>query len=141
MPHITVDVNRQVGGAAADVADHRAHLAFGIGQHHLGGSQRVEHELDDFNPGSANGLPQIFDGSGGRRDDVRFHFQAVAVHANRLVDAILPVKRKAALNDVDDLTTAGNGHGTGRFKGALHIRNVHRIVMTRNRHHAAAVNR
>ncbi len=50
MPHVAIDVDRQVGRAAADVADRHTHLALLLGQHHLAGGQRVEHELLDSTP-------------------------------------------------------------------------------------------
>ena len=48
VPDIAIDVDGQVGRAAADIADDRAHLALGFGEDDFGGGQRVEHELGDL---------------------------------------------------------------------------------------------
>ncbi len=83
VPDVAIDVDGQVGRAAADVAHHHAHLALGLGEHHFGRSQRVEHELGHLDAGGLHALAQVFDGGGRGGDDVGFHFQAVAVHADR----------------------------------------------------------
>ncbi len=83
VPDIAIDIDGHIGRAAADIADHHTHLALGLVQHHFSGSQRVEHELGNFHPGGADALAQVLDAGSGGGDDVGFHFQAVAVHANR----------------------------------------------------------
>ncbi len=48
---------------------------------------------------------------------MRFHFKTVAVHAQRVADAILPVHGEAALDDVDDLAVVRDGDGAGLVEG------------------------
>ena len=51
VPYIAVDVDRQISGAAANVADHHAHIALGFGEHHFAGCQRVEDKLQHLDAG------------------------------------------------------------------------------------------
>ena len=94
---------------------------------------------DDFDAGSLHALAQVFDRGGGGGDDVGFHFQAVAVHADGRADAILPIHDEAALDDVDDFAVVGDGDGLGGIQGAGHIILVDHAAG--NAHHAAAVDR
>ncbi len=121
VPHVAIDVNGHVGGAAADIADHHAHLALGLGQHHFGGGQRVEHELGNLHAGRAHALAQVLHAGGGGGDDMGLHLQAVAVHADRHADAFLPVHVKAALDDVDDLAVVRDGDRPGGVHGAGNV--------------------
>ena len=62
VPDVTVDVDGQISGAAADIADDGAHGALGFGEHNFGGSQWVEHKLRRFHTGGLHALAQVFDG-------------------------------------------------------------------------------
>ena len=115
VPDIAIHIDRHVGRAAAHIADHHAHLALGLVQHHFGGGQRVEHKLRDFHAGSRHALAQVFHAGSRGGDDVRLDFQAIAVHADRHVNAILPIHVEAALDDMDDLAVMRDGHGPGRI--------------------------
>src|SRR3990170_3467865 len=88
VPDVAVDVDCQISGAAADIANDGAHGALGFGEHNLGGSQRVEHELGSFHTGGLHALAQVFDSGFSSRDDVRFHFHTVAVHSDGSTDAV-----------------------------------------------------
>ncbi len=72
-------------------------------------------------PEAGNDLAQVFHRGGRGGDDVGFHFQAVAVHADRHADAILSIHDKAALDDVNDLAVVGDGDGLGGIQGAGHV--------------------
>ena len=113
VPDMPIHVDGQVGGPAADIADGHAHLALSVGQHHVAGSQRVQHELQHFHAGRADALAQVFDRGLGGGDDVRLHFQTVAMHSDRHRNAVLPVDGEAALDDVDDLPVVRDGDRLG----------------------------
>ena len=59
------------------------------------GSKRVQHELLYLNACRAHTLTQVVHRRGGGGDDVRFHFEAVAVHPFRVADAVLPVHARS----------------------------------------------
>jgi len=139
MPDIPINVNGQVGCAAANVADHHAHLPLGFRKHHLGRRQRVQHKLRNFNPGCIHALPQVFHRRFRRGDDVGFHFQPVAVHPQRGANAALPVNHKSTLNHMDNLTVVRDGYRLGCFQRTGHVFLVNGPA--RNTHHAVAVDR
>ena len=121
VPDIAVDIDGHVGGPAADIAHHGAHLALGFGENHLRGGQRVEHELGHLYTGGLHALAQVLDRGSRGGDDMRFDFQAVAVHADRHADAVLPVDGETALDDVDDLAVMRDGHRLGGIQRAGNI--------------------
>ena len=121
MPYVAIDVDRQVGGATADIANRDAHLPFLLGQHDFRRGQRIQHEALNFHVRGCHALAQVINRGGGGRDDVRFHFQPGAVHAERSTDALLPIHAEAALDDVHDLTVMRNCDRTGLIEGAHHI--------------------
>ena len=67
MPDIPIDIDGDIGGAAAHIAHDHAHLALGLSEHHFGRGQRVEHELRNIHTGRAQALAQVLDGGLRRR--------------------------------------------------------------------------
>src|SRR5512134_3579183 len=116
MPDIAVDIDCQVSCTAADIADRHAHLAFLLSQNYFAGGERVQYELLDIHACRAYTLAQVVTCCCRGRDNVRLHFETIAMHALRITDAILSVNGKAALDHVDDLTVMRDGHGTGLVK-------------------------
>ena len=70
---------------------------------------------------------------------MRFHFQPVAVHADRHADAVLAIDGKAALDDLDHLTVVRDRHRPGGIHGTQHV--VFVDDLTVHADHAAAVDR
>ncbi len=137
VPDMPIHVDGQVGRPAADIADGHAHLAFSVGEYHVAGGQRVQHELQHFHAGRADALAQVFDRALGGGDDVRLHFQTVAVHSNRHRNTVLAVHREAALDDVDDLPVVRDGDRLGRIQCTDHVTLVDHLA--RDPGYAAAV--
>ncbi len=121
MPYVAIDVDRQVGRAAADIAHRHAHLAFLLGQDDFCRGQRIQNEALHFHVRGCHALAQVINRGRGGRDDVRFHFQPGAVHAERGTDALLPVHAEAALDDVHDLAVMRDGDRAGLVERPCHI--------------------
>src|SRR5687767_13281435 len=104
MPHIPIDVYRQVSCATADITDGNTHLTFMIGQHYFSRSKRVQYKLLNLNACCPHTLTQVIHRCGSSSDDLRFDFKAIAMPASRIADAILSVNRKATLDHMNDFT-------------------------------------
>jgi hypothetical protein len=65
-------------------------------------------KLLDFHARRAHALTQVIAGRGGGSDNMRLYLQAIAMHALRVADPILPVNRIAALDHMDDFAVIRN---------------------------------
>ena len=117
MPGGALDVDGQVAGAAADVADHHAHLALGLRQHQLAGGQGGQHPAVHRNAGRLDTLLQVAQRGGGGGHQVSLHLQPIAVHADGRAHPVLPVHHVAARHHVHHLPVEGDGDRAGRFQG------------------------
>ena len=67
------------------------------------------------------GAYNILCGRHGPGDNVHFHFQAHAGHAQGVGNAALVVHNVLLRQNVDNFTVGRDGHGAGRVQGAFHI--------------------
>src|SRR5271154_5801742 len=90
------------GGAAADIEQTGAELAFVLREAGFGGGERLEHGIVHAHAGAIYGGDDILGGGAGGGDDVDVRFQALADHAEGVADVILRVQRKFLREDVQD---------------------------------------
>jgi hypothetical protein len=137
VPHIAVDIDREIRCAAANITDSDTHLTFILSQHHFRRGKRIQNKLLYLNTRRANTLTKIIDRCGSGGNDMCFHFKFVAVHPHRSPHAFLSIHGHAALDHMHDLAVMWNGNRLSLLKCA---RNIHRIDnSTGNAGRAAAV--
>ena len=72
-------------------------------------------------------------GGRGGSDDMRFHFETIAMHPFRVADAILSVNGKSALDDVNDLAIMRDRHCACLLESMIHIELLDDIAIYRRR--------
>src|SRR5271154_4655562 len=87
------------GGAAADIEQAGAELAFVLREAGFGGSERLENGVVHSHAGAIYGGDNILGGGAGGSDDVDVGLEALADHADRVADVILRVERKFLRQD------------------------------------------
>ena len=141
MPHTAFDEDRHIGRAAADVGQHHAHLFLVLRQHRFARRDRIEHQSIHADVAAFHALHQVMNRRGLPGHDMRFHFQPEADHAHRLFDAVLPVHRKAARNDVQHFAVLRNGNRARRIQRPAHIVGGDAAIAAIDAHHAARIDR
>src|SRR5574339_175 len=111
VPDVAVHIDCQIGGTTANVTDGHTHLTFLLGEDYFAGGQWIQHELLDLHTRRAHTLAQVIYRRGRSCDDVRFHFEPIAMHTLRIANPILSVHTKAALDHMDDFAIMRDGHG------------------------------
>src|SRR5271170_822770 len=109
------------GGAAADIQQTSAELAFVLREASFGGSERLKDRIVHAHAGAIYGSDDILGGGAGGGDDVHVGFQALADHADRVADVILRVERKFLRQDVQNFAIFRQLHAAGSFDGAADV--------------------
>ena len=107
-----------VGGPAADVGDDDAALELLLGEHRLGGGERLEDEVLTVETRLVDHLDDVLDRGGGAGDDERLDLEAHPGHPQGVAHPVLPVDGEVAGQEVDDLAVGGHPHRAGRLDGA-----------------------
>ena len=107
--------------------------------HRLGGGQGLQHDVLHGQAGAVHAADHVLHRGVGAGDQVHFHLEAHARHADRLLDAVLVVHDEGLGEDVDDLAVGRQVHGLGRLQRPLHVGLAHLAMLARHRDHAAAI--
>src|ERR1019366_4350641 len=98
-----VDVQQDVGRAAADVDHGDADLLLVVAQHRLGARQRLGDDVGHGQAAAPGAGNRVLHAARRRGDEVHFHAQAHARHPDRVADAVLAVDHVLTRQDVEDL--------------------------------------
>src|SRR5271168_1332795 len=113
------------GGAAADIEQTGAKLAFILREAGFGGGERLEHGVVDADAGAIYGGDDILGGSAGGGDDVDVGLEALADYADGVANVVLRVQRKFLREDVENFAVFRQLHAAGGFDGAAHVVTLH----------------
>ncbi len=113
--------NEQFGGAAADVQEAAAEIAFILRQTGFRGSQRLKDGIADEDAGLVGGRNKILSSGNGRSDQMNVHFQALADHTDSVAYAILRIYHELVGKDVQDFAVFGKRDVAGSVHGAAHV--------------------
>src|SRR5581483_4823731 len=102
-----VQEHADVRAAATDIGDDDALALLLSAEHRLGGGEGLQDEVIHLHAGGLDDLGDILDAAGGDGDDVRFHVQALTVHAQRVRHAVLPIDDVVAGQHVQDFPVGG----------------------------------
>ena len=116
-----VDVEEDVGRAAADVDDRDADLALVVGEDGLGARERLEDDVGDDEAAALGAADDVLDAARGGRDEVHLRAEAHAAHPDRVADAVLDVDDVLARQDVEDLAIGVDRDGAGALEDALDV--------------------
>jgi len=111
------EVDDDLGGAGSDVDEADSELALVGGEGGFGGGNGFEDGLGDFKAGFVGAGDDALLGAGRTGGDVEVDFEAVADHANGVVDAGLLVEDELLGEQVDDLAIGRQRDGTGAVDG------------------------
>ena len=114
-------INNHFGGAAADVQQAAAQVAFILRQAGFRGGQRLEHRVVDQDAGFIRGGNQILRGGYRGSDHVNVGFQALADHADGVADAVLRVDAKFMRQNVQHFAIVGKRNVARGVDSAAHI--------------------
>ena len=110
------------GGAGADLHHGDAELLLLRRQHRFGRGERREDEIDDVQPGALAALDDVLRRGDRRADDVHARLEAHAGHADRLLDAVLPVDQELLRQHVQDVLIDRQRHRARRVEHAVDVR-------------------
>ena len=114
-------VDRDRGGAGADVDEADAQLDLLLRQHSLARGEAGAHDVFDVEASAVHALDDVLKCRLRAGHDVRLDLEALSGHAHRVAHALLPVDRVAARHDVDDLAVGGYADRARSFDDTLHI--------------------
>ncbi|EKE17996.1 MAG: hypothetical protein ACD_10C00176G0002 [uncultured bacterium] len=123
--------------AAADIDQADAKILFIFGEHRVAGSQRLQHQIIDFEAAAPDAFDNILRRRNSAGDNVRLHLQAHAAHADRLADAILSIDDELLRQDMQDFLIGRNRHCFRRLDDAVNVAGGHFFIL--DRHHAVGV--
>src|SRR5580704_10720419 len=117
----TAAVDDEFGGAAADVEQAAAHVAFILRQARFRRSQRLEHRIANQNSRFVRGGNQVLRSRHRGGNQMHVGFQALADHADRVANAVLRVDDKFVRQNVQHFAVFGKRNVAGSVDGAAHI--------------------
>src|SRR5207249_10268658 len=100
VPNAAVNKDGDVGRAATDIGHDHARLLLVVAQYGFTRGERLEHQVVHLHAGRLDAVEQVVYRRHGSRDDVRFDFEAEALHADRVAHAVNAVEREAARDHV-----------------------------------------
>ena len=121
MGDAAVDVEQDVGRAAADVDDRDADLLLVVGEDGLGARERLEHDVGDDEAAALGAADDVLHAARGGGDEVHLRAEAHAAHPDRVADAVLDVDDVLARQDVEDLAVGVDRDGARAFEDALDV--------------------
>jgi hypothetical protein len=133
--------DREVGRAAADVDQGDAQVLLVLGQDRLGDRELLEHHVPHLDPRTVRAGHQVLDRGRRRRDDVDVRLETHPVHPQGRGDAHLVVQHELLRQDVQDLALGRDAHGARGLHHAPHVVAADRLVLARDGHDPAAVER
>ena len=139
VPQAAALVDRDVGGAAADVDQRDAELLLVLGQHRFAGRELLDDRLGDVDAGPVHARDDVLRRALAAGDDVDVHFEPGAGHADRRADAVLLVDDEVLRQHVQDLAAGRQRHRLGRVDRAPDVLARDLAVLAGHRDHAAAV--
>ncbi len=111
------EVDDDLGGAGSDVDQADAELALVGGEGGFGGGDGLEDGLGDFEAGLVGAGDDALLGAGRTGGDVEIDFEAIADHADGVVDAGLLVEDELLREEMDDLAVGRQRDGAGAIDG------------------------
>jgi len=132
-------VNDHRGGARSDL--HQAHPQVDLlgGEDAFACGEARAHHVFDVEARSVDALDHVLDRGLGAGDDVGFHLEAVAGHADRVAHAVLAVHRVGAGDHMDHLAVGGDADRAGGLDDAVHVLLADLVVGARHRDDARGV--
>lgn len=100
-------VDDEFGGAATDIEEAAAEVAFVLRKTGLGGSERFEDRVADQNPGAICGGDKILRGGDGRGDEMNVGFEALANHADGVANPVLGINGELMRQNVKHFAVFG----------------------------------
>src|SRR5208282_4779043 len=117
----TAAIDDQFRGAATDIEEAAAKIAFILGEAGLRGSQWLKDSIADENAGLVGCGHKILGSGNGRSDDVNVGFQPLADHADGIADAILGIHDELMRKDMQNFAVGGKRDVASGFNGTAHI--------------------
>src|SRR5437879_6736379 len=107
MAHHAAAKDEQFRGAAADVQQAAAEIAFVLRETGFRGSKWFENRIVDKNAGLVRGGDEILRGGNGGSHQMDVDFQALADHADGVAYAVLRIHHEFVRKDVEDFAGFG----------------------------------
>ena len=124
--------DRDIGGATADIDQADAEILLVVGEHRVGGSERLQHEVIDLQATAAYALDDVLRRRHRPGDDMHLRLEAEAAHADRLTDAVLVVDDEFLREDVQDLLVGRDRHRARGLDDAIDVHRRHFLVLDRD---------
>ena len=121
MANHAAGVDDQLRGAAADIEQAAAQLAFVLREHGIRRGQRLERGVADHDAGAIDGGDHVLRRRDRRRDDVHVYFQALPDHADGIADVVLLVDQKFLRQHMQNFAVFGKRNGARGVHGPAHV--------------------
>ena len=121
VPQAAALVDRDVGGAAADIHQRDAELFLVLRQHRLAGGQLLDDRLGHRDAGAVHARDDVLRRALAAGDDVHVDFETRAGHPHRRADAVLLVDDEILRQHVQDFAAGRQRHRLGGVDGAPHV--------------------
>src|SRR6266404_5360273 len=121
MTHHAAAKDEQFRGAAADVQQAAAEIAFVLRERGFRGSKWFENRIVDKNAGLVRGGDEILRGGNGGSHQMDVDFQALADHADGVAYAVLRIHHEFVRKDVEDFAVFGKRDVASGVHGAAHV--------------------
>ena len=130
-----------IGRAAAEVHQQHAHLPLVLRQHRLGRGELLEHQLLHGDARLVHGGQHVLVVGARAGDDVHVGLQPLGGHAERIVDAVLPIDHELPGDDVQQLELGRDVDRLGGLDDPVDVLAGDLLVLAHHRDHAARVDR
>ena len=137
MANRAINEHRDVGRTATDVHQCHADVLLVLGQSRGAGGQRLQTQVGHFQATATDAFNDVLRRRHRAGDDVYFHFQAHAGHADRRANTVLVIDFVLLWQDVQNLLIRRNADRTRGVEHALNV--VLRDFGVFHRDHAAGV--
>ena len=121
----SLDIEQDVGGAAADVDHGDTDLLLVVAEDGLGAGEGLEHHVGHREAAALGAADDVLHAARGGRDEVDLHAEAHPGHADGVADAVLAVDHVLAGQDVEDLPVGVYRDGPRSLEHPLDVAGVH----------------